>query len=50
MIRRAAACFERVWVCVSPNAEKPSQMFTPEQKLRLVRAAIRDLPNVEAEL
>ncbi|MCI8329466.1 MAG: pantetheine-phosphate adenylyltransferase [Oscillibacter sp.] len=50
VIRRAAACFERVWVCVSPNAEKPSQMFTPEQKLRLVRAAIRDLPNVEAEL
>ena len=33
VIRRAAACFDRVVVCVSPNAEKRSQMFTPEQKL-----------------
>ena len=50
MIRRAAACFDRVVVCVSPNAEKRSQMFTPEQKLLLVRAAVAELPNVEAEL
>ncbi|WP_298020651.1 pantetheine-phosphate adenylyltransferase [uncultured Dysosmobacter sp.] len=50
IIRRAAACFDRVCVCVSPNAEKKNQMFTPEQKLQLVRAAVEDLPNVEAEL
>ena len=50
IIRRAAACFDRVCVCVSPNAEKRSQMFTPEQKLQLVRTAVADLPNVEAEL
>lgn len=50
IIRRAAACFDRVWVCVSPNAEKRNQMFTPEQKLQLVRAAVKELPNVEAEL
>ena len=50
LIRRAAACFDRVWVCVSPNAEKKNQMFTPEEKLRLVRAAVADLPHVEAEL
>ena len=50
IIRRAAACFDRVCVCVSPNAEKKNQMFTPEQKLRLVRTAVADLPNVEAEL
>ena len=50
IIRRAAACFDRVCVCVSPNAEKKNQMFTPEQKLRLVRAAVAELPNVEAEL
>ena len=36
IIRRAAACFDKVWVCVSPNAEKKNQMFTPEEKLRLV--------------
>ena len=50
LIRWAAACFDKVWVCVSPNAEKKNQMFTPEEKLRLVRAAVADLPHVEAEL
>ncbi|MEY8386467.1 pantetheine-phosphate adenylyltransferase [Oscillospiraceae bacterium 38-13] len=50
VIRRAAACFDQIWVCVSPNSEKRSPMFTPEQKLRLVRAAVAGLPNVAAEL
>ena len=42
IIRRAAACFDHVCVCVSPNAEKRSQMFTPEQKLALVRKAVAE--------
>lgn len=50
IISRAAACFDRIWVCVSPNAEKRSQMFTPEQKLEMVNAAVTKLPNVQAEL
>ena len=50
IIRRAARCFDRVCVCVSPNAEKRNQMFTPEQKLLLVRTAVAELPNVTAEL
>ena len=50
IIRRAASCFDQVWVCVSPNAEKKNQMFTPEEKLRLVRTAVEELPNVKAEL
>jgi len=50
IIQRAAACFDKVLVCVSPNAAKNSQMFTPEQKLLLVRKAVEELPNVEAEL
>ena len=50
IIRRAAACFDQVCVCVVPNAEKKNQMFTPEQKLELVRQAVAPLPNVEAEL
>ena len=50
VIRRAAAIFDRVCVCVSPNAEKKNQMFTPEQKLLLVRTAVAELTNVEAEL
>ena len=40
IIRRAAACFDRVYVCVVPNAEKTNPMFTPEQKLQMVRAAV----------
>lgn len=50
IIRRTAACFDEVWVCVSPNAEKRSQMFTPEQKLRMVEASVAEYPNVRAEL
>ena len=50
LIRRAAQCFDKVYVCVSPNAEKRNQMFTPEQKLRLVELSVADIPNVEAEL
>ncbi|WP_298031331.1 pantetheine-phosphate adenylyltransferase [uncultured Dysosmobacter sp.] len=50
VIRRAAACFDQVWVCVSPNAEKKNPMFSPEEKLLLVKAAVADLPHVEAEL
>ena len=50
IIRRAAACFDQVYVCVSPNAEKKGQMFTPAQKLKLVEVAVMELPNVTAEL
>ncbi|MCI9001430.1 MAG: pantetheine-phosphate adenylyltransferase [Oscillibacter sp.] len=50
VIRRAACCFDQLWVCVSPNAEKSHPMFSPEEKLRLVRAAIAELPNVAAKL
>lgn len=50
IICRTAAIFDRVVVCVVPNAEKNAQMFTPEQKLRMVQAAVADLPNVETEL
>lgn len=50
IIRRAAACFDEVWICVCPNAEKRNQMFTPEQKLQLVQTAAAEIPNVKAEL
>ena len=50
IIRRAAACFDKVYVCVSPNASKKNQMFPPEEKLELVKTAVADLDNVEAEL
>ena len=50
IIRRAAACFDLGYVCVSPNASKNNQMFTPEEKLRMVELAVADIPNVKAEL
>lgn len=50
IIRRAAECFDKVYVCVSPNASKNNQMFTPEEKLALVKTAVEDIPNVKAEL
>ena len=39
-----------MYVCVSPNASKNNQMFTPEEKLRMVELAVADIPNVKAEL
>ena len=50
MVCRAAALFDRVVVCVMSNGEKDRGMFTPDQRLRLVRLAVERLPNVEAEL
>ena len=50
IIQRSAACFDKIYVCVSPNASKKNQMFTPEEKLELVKTAVADLDNVEAEL
>ena len=50
IIRRAAAIFDRVLVCVMTNGEKDRGMFPPQRRLELARLAVRDLPNVEAEL
>lgn len=50
VIQRAAGCFDRIWVCVVPNADKKNQMFTPAQKLTLARRAVEGLDNVTAEL
>lgn len=46
IIRRAAAIFDRVVVCVSVNSAKSSPMFTLEEKLDMVRIAVASLPNV----
>ena len=50
IIRRAAACFDQVYVCVMVNAEKKNPMFTPEERLELIRRSVADIPNVKAEL
>lgn len=50
IIRRAARLFDRLYVSIVPNAEKAHPLFTDEQKLALMRAAVAEFPNVTAEL
>ena len=40
IIRRAAAIFDQVVVCVTVNSEKTSPMFTNEEKIDMVRRAV----------
>ena len=49
IIRRAAACFDKVYVCVMVNAEKKNPMFTPQERLELIRRSVADIPNVEVD-
>lgn len=50
IIRRASRYFDRLYVCVMFNCAKKRPMFTPEERLEMIRSSIADLPNVEAEL
>jgi len=50
IIKRAAKLFDRVVVLIAPNGEKLHPMFTDEQKLALMEAAIADIPNAAAEI
>ena len=50
IIRRAAKCFDKVCVCVMVNCDKKSPMFMPQERLEMIRDAVAELPNVEAEL
>lgn len=49
IIRRAAACFDKVYVCVMVNCEKKQPMFTPERRLELIRHSAAHISNVEVE-
>ena len=49
LAERAAAIFDEVIVCVMVNGEKRT-MFTAQQRLEMVRAAVEHLPNVRAAL
>ena len=48
IIRRAAGIFDRLVVCVMVNSAK-HPMFTPEERVALLRRVTKDLPNVEIE-
>lgn len=48
IIRRAAAIFEKVIVCVLVNYEKVP-MFTREERVELIRKVVDRFPNVEVD-
>ena len=48
IIKRAAACFDHVIVCVMVNSKKQG-MFTPEERVELLRRATARFSNVEID-
>jgi pantetheine-phosphate adenylyltransferase len=48
IIRRAAAIFDRVVVCVMVNSEK-NPMFTLEERVELIKKVTARFPNVEVD-
>jgi len=48
IIKRAAAAFDKVIVCVLVNSEKQG-LFTPDERVELIRKVVRDLANVEVD-
>ena len=48
IITRAARSFDRLIVCVMINSKKQG-MFTPEERVELIRRVVAKLPNVEAD-
>ncbi len=50
VIRHAAALFDRVVVGVGHNPEKPSGLFTPNERVDMIRAEVADIDGVDVEL
>ena len=48
IIKRAAAIFDKVYVCVMKNSEK-NPLFTREERVELIRRTVMNFPNVEVE-
>ena len=48
IIRRGAKMFDRIIVAILLNAEK-SPLFTPAERVRLIRDVFKDTPSVEAD-
>ena len=44
VICRAAELFDRVYVCAVVNSEKSHGLFTPQQRLCLLKKALQHLP------
>lgn len=50
MIRHVAVLFDRVVVGVGHNPDKPSGLFTPHERIELIRTEVADLDGVQVEL
>ena len=48
IIRRAAHIFDKLIVCVMVNSQK-NGLFTPEERVELIRRVVSQLPNVEVD-
>ena len=48
IIKRAALCFDKLIVCVMVNSQK-NGLFTPEERVELIRRVGSQLPNVEVD-
>ena len=48
IIKRAALCFDKLIVCVMVNSQK-NGLFTPEERVKLIRRVVSQLPNVEVD-
>ena len=49
IIKRASAIFDELVVCVSVNSAKDGGLFSPEERVELIRRVTEDLPNVKAD-
>ena len=49
IIKRAAAIFDELIVCVSVNSAKPGGLFSPEERVELIRRVTEELPNVKVD-
>lgn len=48
LIKRASVAFDKVIVCVLVNSEKHG-LFTPDERVELIRKVVQDLDNVEVD-
>ena len=49
IIKRAARCFDKLIVCVMVNSDKPAGMFTPDERVDMLKRVCEKLPNVEID-
>ena len=49
VIKRAGQAFDKVIVCVMVNSEKNGGLFTPDERVDMLRRTTKHLPNVEID-